>query len=229
MKNKKLILLVSLGSLMAIAAGRGQYVAWQQLNLGIAQFGITSIANGVTNQSPSVFQAGYNGAYTFGGTPNDGFGQTFTVASDRPLASIQLRIGLFNQPGQGQFALSVLEFDPLTQTPGALLGTVIANATNFNYDILSVPVSSFDFSSLGIELQASKTYAWTLNSASADWIGPLTIQSCLASFYPDGVAYSLIPVPEPAAPALAILAGIGFAVLHKGRKSCCLPVTHDSG
>jgi hypothetical protein len=192
----------------------GQGIVWDRLNLGIAEFGITAVGGGGTVQSPSVFEPGYNGAYLFGTQPYWGFGQSFGVPSDRRLASIQLRLGTLNLSAQGQFVLSVFEFDPLTQNPSALLGAVTADAAGYQYDLMNVPVSSFDFSNLNIPLRASSTYAWSLTPASGAWSGSLSIQSAESGLYPGGFAYAVNPTPEPGTPWLMLL-GAGIFLLRK--------------
>jgi hypothetical protein len=214
----KLGLLALLGFTSFTTSCLGQGILWERLNLGVAEFGITSVdGGGATVQSPSVFEAGYNGAYIFGTQPFWGFAQSFSVLSERTLASIQLRLGTLNLSAQGQFALSVYEFAPLTQTPSALLGSVTADAAGYQYDLINVPISSFDFSGLNIPLHASSTYAWALTPASPSWSGSLSIQSATASLYPGGFAYAMNPTPEPATPLLLLLAA---AILWLRRKKC---------
>jgi len=193
----------------------GQEIIWQKLNYGIAEFGITSVVGGIPAQSPAVFESGYNGAYGFGASPGWGFAQSFSVPSDRSLASIQLRLGGGNPQGAGQFLLSLLEFDPQTQTPGPLLGSVTDVGANYRYDLLAVPISSWDFSGFNILLRATNTYVWTLTPASPSWSGSVSIQAAVASLYPGGFAYALNPIPEPATPWLLALGLLALAAFRK--------------
>jgi len=220
MKNVQIQLLALLGFTLFALPCFGQPLIWQPHNRGIAEFGITSVEGGITNQSPSVFESGYDGAYSFGDSPYWGFAQSFAVSSDRTLASVELRISRGNSPGQGQFALSLVEFGAQTQTPGTLLGSVNADASNYHYNhhLESVPISSFDFSSLNIILQDSIMYAWTLTPKSSSWSGSLLIQSGVQSLYPDGFAYFLNPVPEPATPVILILGTLALAVCRAKRQ-----------
>jgi hypothetical protein len=202
--------------------GQSDPVLWtrQSANYGVAEFGINSLVGDAITQSPSVFEPGYNGAFGFGAWPDAwwGFAQSFAVPSDGLLVSIELRLGR-GQPAQGQFALSVVAFDQQTDTPGTLLGSILAEAADFDYELTHVPISSFDFSALNISLQATHTYAWILNPASTSWTGSLTVQSAVASTYPDGFAYSLYPVPEPATPFLLISGGALVMVNRRRAKS----------
>ena len=221
MKTNKIKLLACLGftTLVIPCFGQGTMI-WQRLNYGIAEFGITAVAGGVTNQSPSALETGYNGAYGFGVSPGWGFAQSFTVPSDRTLNSIQLRLGGGGNPtGQGQFSLSVYQFNQQTDTPGSLLGVVGADAANYQYDIFNVPVSSFDFSSLNIPLYASAAYAWVLTPASPSWSGSITIQAAVASLYPGGFAYALNPTPEPATPLLLVLGAATLVACRSHKKT----------
>lgn len=214
-------LLAILVSITAIIPGFGQgSVTWKQLNNGICEFGITSVAGGVTNQSPSALQSGYDGAY---GISSDwGCAQSFTVPSDRTLSSIQIRLGGGGSPtGRGQFSLSVFQFNQQTGTPDSLLGVIFADAADYQYDMLNVPVSSFDLSSLSIPLYASNAYAWALTPVFSTWSGSLTIQAGAAALYPGGYAYELTRAPEPTPLALV---GLGAASVTFFRRHQHLPV-----
>jgi len=167
------------------------------------EFGVTATVGGVTEQTPSAFESGYNGAWVFASPIYYGMGQTFTVPSSRALQSIELRVGgVNNQPASGQFEVAVYLFDPLSNAPRRKLASVLADAQSFDQiDLTKVPVTSFDFSSFNILLDPAETYALSATPTSTYAGGALTLQAA-QDIYPHGNPYSLSLVPEPGAVAL---------------------------
>lgn len=201
------------------ASGQGT-IEWHPLGMGVAEFGITSLVGGAPVQSPSALETGYNGAFVFGQDYYWAFAQSFTVLSDRTLRSIELRLANATNPAaQGQFMLAVTELDPASHLPGPVIGSVTAQAADYHYSLMNAPVSSFDFSSLNLQLVASKTYAWTLRPLWPPWSGSLYIHSGQQSLYPSGNTYfSSNLVPEPATSSLLMFGLAGLVMCRFGGK-----------
>jgi hypothetical protein len=211
-------LIALFGAVSASVAGHdcsAQGVIWQPVT-GEVEFGVTAIVGGTPIQSPSALESGYNGAWTFGNTPYRGMAQTFTVPSLRTLQSVQLRVGLFNYPATGQFELAICTFDSLSGTPSSKLASVLADAQNYEFDMLNVPVSSFDFASFNVSLNPAQTYALAV-TPTATFAGTLALQAA-TDIYPGGEPYALSVVPEPSTVALCSLGTISFLVVGGARR-----------
>ena len=127
--------------------------------------------------------------------------ETFSVPSLRQLQSIQLRVGLANNiPAIGQFEVALYRWDPLNAAFDSKLAAVLADAQDYQFDLLHVPVSSFDFSSFNVSLNPLENYAFAVTPTST-FSGTLTLQGA-RSIYPGGEAFSLSVVPEPSVVAL---------------------------
>jgi hypothetical protein len=225
-----LIILSCVSTLVFAYPCRATVFEWKQIPQEDVEYGVTALVEGVPILNPTTLETGYSGAYWWGnpiyGLEFTGIAQTFTVPSLRTLQSIQLRVGSFNydQPS-GPFEVSIFKFDSLSGSPVEELAAISANAEDYLFELNSVPVSSFDFSSYNLTLDPTETYALTVTPTATFGGGLLTLQSA-TDIYPDGSAYFLgkspaspAPVPEPSAMWLLVsgIAGlIGFRrrVLH---------------
>lgn len=195
---------------------------WLQVQIADVEFGVTSLLNGTPVQSPFPLENGYNGAYVFGNPvegPWTGVAQTFNVASSRTLQSIDLRVGRFgNKIPSGQFEVAVYRFTSLSWSPSEKLAAVSANAADYFFDILSVPVSSFDFSDFNIPLNPAEVYALAVTPTATFRGGHLTLQAA-TDIYPGGSAFiresAEYPplVPEPC--TLSLMLGLMWPVLRR--------------
>ena len=142
-------------------------ISWQSL-VGEVEFGVTTSVGGSSVQSPSVFETGYSGAWLLGNSIYYGIGETFSVPSSGTLKSIELRLGGANrQPTSGQFEVAIYDFNSSSPSLSPILGAVFGDAQDYyGIDVMHVPVSSFDFTSLNISLQAGKTYALAVTPTS---------------------------------------------------------------
>lgn len=204
---RRLIVLFGVSALAAAYDCGAQVFHWQPLGPGEVEFGVTAVIGGIPVQSPSVLEAGYNGGWWFGnpwsGNPYNGMAQTFIVQSPRTLQSIELRVGRFNEQPSGQFEVAIYRFDTLSGNPAEKLAAVLANAEDYPFAILSVPVSSFDFSSFNVSLNSAETYALAVTPTSTFAGGLLTLQSA-GDIYPGGQAYSLSDTQPPQVSCLAL-------------------------
>ena len=193
-----------------------QGISWVPILREDLEFSVTSAAGGVTLTEPSTIAGGYDGAYVFAAPPwYWGIGQTFNVPSTRLLQSIQLRVGGMNNiPASGQFEIAIYQFDTAHGTSTTKLAGVLANAADYwGYDLVSVPVSSFDFSKFGLVLNANQTYGLAICPTANYSGGSLTLQ-CGLNVYPDGNSF-LLYVPEPGAASLFAVGLLGAALRGK--------------
>jgi hypothetical protein len=191
-------------TIMSATVALGETMIWESFQNGSEdmEFGITALDGGLSVQSPSVFESGYNGAYTIEEF-YFGWGQSFAVASERTLTSVQLRIGDFemNNP-TGQFQVAVYEFDEFNNTAYNKIAYVFANAEDYSgFDKFNVPVSSFDMSGFNAVLDPSKAYALAVTQMPSFTGGVLTIQGA-QNIYPGGSSY-MLTISESAQPPIA--------------------------
>ena len=150
--NNLLIVVFSL-SVTDVYAG----VIWKPFGGGAEEmeFGIISTIGGVNVAGPSALETGYNGAYSFPRSPLNigegdviGWGQTFSVPTDRELSAVQLRISRFgpNTP-TGLIEVSVSEFIPSTNNLGAIVASTSVSASKYDEPLGSdVPIFLVDLS-----------------------------------------------------------------------------------
>jgi hypothetical protein len=197
-------------------------INWQAL-AGEVQFGVTTSVGGSPMQSPSEFETGYHGAWVFGNSIYYGIGETFSVPSSGTLKSIELRLGGVNgQPTSGQFEVAIYNFNSSSPSLSPILGSVFGDAHDYyGIDLTQVPVSSFDFASLNISLQAGKTFGLAVTPTSTYSGGPLSLQAAV-DIYPGGSPFLLSVVPEP---NVMTLCGLGtvlalFMIWPRAKQKC---------
>lgn len=209
---------LAMGLLAALVLGgqaRSAVTLWAGLPADL-EFAVVADAGAGPTAVVSTLEPGYNGAWYFGISPYFGLGQTFEVAADGILQSLQLRIGGLNAtPASGHFKISVLEFnagDPMASLP---LVSLLGNAADFDqYPLSGTPATAFDFSAGGVALRTGRTYAWTIEPEWDYAGGPLVVHSANPA-YGGGQAFALDglldppPAPEPgSSPLLLISAGL---------------------
>ncbi|MCG3132939.1 MAG: hypothetical protein HMLKMBBP_00025 [Planctomycetes bacterium] len=159
----------------------GAFEGWNPNAGEDLEFGITSTVLGEQENAPWAFEGGYNGAYWF--DRETALGQTFTVPSDRELESISVRISAGNGT-TGTFEVAVHEFDPLTSDTTLLVASATGDASDYGYDLSSVPVSAFDVSAAGATLHAGTTYMLAFRGTESS-AGNFFVQAAV-NIYADG-------------------------------------------
>lgn len=142
-------------------AGRadGTFGVWNASPGAELEFGITSLVGADPESAPWAFEGGYSGAYWFDNSYS--VGQTFTVAGDRTLQSISVRVSCARDT-TGSFEVAIYAFDPDTSATTTRLAFATGDAADYRYDLQSVPVNTFDVSGAGATLTAGQTYMMTL-------------------------------------------------------------------
>lgn len=136
----------------------GTFGNWSANAAEELEFGVTALVGAVSEDSPWVFEGGYNGAYWFDNAYS--VGQTFTVPSDRTLQSVSARISA-GRDTTGRFEVAIYVFDPDTLSTTTRLAFATGDAADYGYDLQGVPVSTFDVSGAGATLTAGQTYMLT--------------------------------------------------------------------
>jgi len=174
------------------------------------EFAVTA-ANGQT--AIDCLQTGYDGAHCFQLSPWRQIAQTFTVSSNTVLGSVKLRIGDFNGVQcSGQFEVAVYGFNPAGSIYDSKLAYAVANAGYYDgYDLLNVPVSTFDLSSFNTLLQHSARYALTITPLES-FTGRLSVQMQANNYSAGQCMLFDTPIPEPA--TLSLLA-LGACLLRR--------------
>jgi hypothetical protein len=199
-------IVMGMGLLLCIAVpSPGTTLNWKSFGSGTggAELGITTSAAGQTQLDPWLIESGYSGLFGFGNrSPYFGFAQEFTVASNRTLKSVDLRLCKTGDISvSGRFKLRILEY---TGSPNDTYvrakATLFLQANQYAYSYLSTPVSSFDFSSFNILLSKDKTYAVAL-LPTVTMEGTLGIHAIGNS---SGPSY-YTAIPEPATVSLFLL------------------------
>lgn len=192
---------------------------WEPLGAGAGdmEFGILSTIDGVSVAGPSALETGYNGAYSFPRSPLGegegnviGWGQTFSVSTDRELSAVQLRISRFgsNTP-TGIIEVGVSEFIPGMTTAGATIASTTLFASNFNAPLGSdVPIFTVDLSASGGQLDSARIYLLSLVSMGG--FGETSVAPYAATdIYSGGNSYYLY---EEFVPAIPVPASLGLMV-----------------
>jgi hypothetical protein len=126
-----------------------------------------------------------------------GWGQTFSVLTDRELSAVQLRISRFgpNTP-TGLIEVSVSEFNTITSTLGATIASTSVPASNFDAPLGSdVPISTIDLSASGGQLDSAKTYLLSLVSMGG-FDGTAVAPYAATDIYAGGNSYyAYVPLP----------------------------------
>lgn len=186
-KKCKLFLFIFL-FLFSIQLGAGWAEAgfqnWEPSVGGDLEFGITSLVSAVEEDAPWVFEGGYNGANWF--DKDNTLGQTFTVSSDRLLQSVTTRVNAWNN-AVGQFEMAIYEFDQSSKSTTNRLAFVTGDADSYRYDLLSVPMSTFDMSSFNVTLTAGQPYMLTFRGMESS-VGTFSVQSA-SNIYGGGIIY----------------------------------------
>lgn len=136
----------------------GTFGVWSADPGGDLEFGITSLVGADPESAPWALEGGYNGAYWFDGSYS--VGQTFTVASDRALQSVSVRVNS-GRDTTGRFEIAIYAFDPDTSATTTRLASATGDAGDYRYDLQSVPVSTFNLSGAGVTLTVGQTYMLT--------------------------------------------------------------------
>src|SRR5262249_8478174 len=111
--------------------------------------------------------------------------------------------------------IALFQFDAATQTPVNKLGSILVDVSSYQFDLVSVPRSSFDFSSSGISLSAGNTYALAV-LPTATFTGGLMSLQAATDIYPGGSAYSVsFLVPEPSSAMLALICSVASISLRR--------------
>jgi hypothetical protein len=217
-RTLSLTILVGLAGVNCLASD----ALWQPLP-GEVEFSITSDVSGVSVESPKALEGGYNGAWWFGDFPYNGIAQTFTVDSSRLMKSATLRLGGFDfRHASGQIEIALVQFDTATQIPVSKLGSIVVNASSYQFDLLSVPRSSFNFSSFGIILNPQNTYAVVVLPTATFTGGLMTLQAA-TDIYPGGSAYSVsFLTPEPSSATLVLICSIASIPIRRRK-----PTSHN--
>lgn len=176
---------------------------------------VTDVAGSIT-ETPSTLQTGYDGAWWFGGPEIMGVAQTFNVPSQRALKSLSLRFwNNIDGPTAGEFKISILRFNPVTELPIGELAAITADAALYSNrtDIKS----TFDFSSFNIQLLPTDTYAF-LVSPTPTFTGGLMTLHAAPNIYAGGTTYTVRGIPEPTSTLLVVAAVGCFSCWPFGRR-----------
>lgn len=140
--------------------------SWNIFNPGLGEMehAITTDQGLVINK----IQSGYDGAWVLIAPHYFGVGQPFSVGSDSSLEGASLRLA--SQSASGDVTLSIREFNPVTMTDGANLGSIVIPESAYAASLTTPILSYFDLLSFGITLRRGDTYLLAL-TVGADFGG----------------------------------------------------------